>query len=162
MSVNWESLLLAAASFVILYLLLNKYAFGPLFGIMETRAKMVQDQISTAEKNRAESEKLLAEQKEAIQQAKKDAYDIIEQARISSTKEADNLIAKAKEDSERLKQDALKDIEAEKNKAIVALRSQVSALSVLIASKIVEKQVDEKSQQDLINHYLKEVGGNKV
>ncbi|MEF3309064.1 F0F1 ATP synthase subunit B [Paenibacillus sp. GYB004] len=162
MSVNWESLLLAAASFVILYFLLNKYAFGPLFGIMETRAKMVQDQISTAEKNRAESEKLLAEQKEAIQQAKKEAYDIIEQARISSTKEADNLIAKAKEDSERLKQDALKDIEAEKNKAIVALRSQVSALSVLIASKIVEKQVDEKSQQDLINHYLKEVGGNKV
>jgi F-type H+-transporting ATPase subunit b len=161
-SVNWESLLLAAASFVILYFLLNKYAFGPLFGIMETRAKMVQDQISTAEKNRAESEKLLAEQKEAIQQAKKEAYDIIEQARISSTKEADNLIAKAKEDSERLKQDALKDIEAEKNKAIVALRSQVSALSVLIASKIVEKQVDEQSQQDLINHYLKEVGGNKV
>ncbi|MBD2863586.1 F0F1 ATP synthase subunit B [Paenibacillus oceani] len=162
MSVHWESLVIAAIAFVILYFLLNKYAFGPLFGIMETRAKMVQDQISTAEKNRAESEKLLAEQKEAIQQAKKEAYDIIEQARISSTKEADNLIARAKEDSERLKQDALKDIEAEKNKAIVALRSQVSALSVLIASKIVEKQVDEKSQQDLINHYLKEVGGNKV
>lgn len=160
MHLNWESLVISGIAFVILYLLLKRYAFGPLFSIMEKRQQMVEEQISTAEKNRAESEKLLAEQKAAIQQAKKEAYDIIEQARISSTKEADSLLAKAKEDAERLTQDALKDIEAEKNKAVIALRSQVSALSVLIASKIIEKQVDEKSQQALVDQYLKKVGDN--
>lgn len=160
MHLNWESLVISGIAFIILYALLKRYAFGPLFSIMEKRQQMVEEQISTAEKNRAESEKLLAEQKAAIQQAKKEAYDIIEQARISSTKEADSLLAKAKEDAERLKQDALKDIEAEKNKAVIALRSQVSALSVLIASKIIEKQVDEKSQQTLVDQYLKKVGDN--
>jgi F-type H+-transporting ATPase subunit b len=58
-----------------------------------------------------------------------------------------------------LKEEALKDIENEKNNAVAALRSQVSALSVMIASKIIEKQVDEKSQEQLVEHYLKEVGG---
>ena len=60
----------------------------------------------------------------------------------------------------RLKDEALKDIENEKNKAVAALRSQVGAMSVLIASKIIEKQIDEKSQEELVEHYLKEVGGN--
>ena len=158
MSIHWESLVIAAISFIILYFLLNRYAFGPLFSIMEKRQEMVQNQISEAERNRAESEKLLAEQKAAIEQARKDAYEIIERARVSSSKEAENLIAQAREDAERIKSEALREIESEKNKAVAALRSQVSALSVMIASKIIEKQVDEKSQQELIDHYLKEVG----
>lgn len=60
-----------------------------------------------------------------------------------------------------MKEEAVRDIENEKNKAVAALRSQVSAMSVLIASKIIEKQIDEKSQEQLVEHYLKEVGGNQ-
>lgn len=139
---------------------LKKYAFGPLFGIMEKRQTLIQEQISTAEKNRAEAERLLNEQKQAIQSARKDAYDLIEQAKVTSTRQADDILAQAKDEANRLKNEALKDIENEKNKAVAALRGQVSAMSVLIASKIIEKQVDEKSQQELIDQYLKEVGGN--
>jgi F-type H+-transporting ATPase subunit b len=84
----------------------------------------------------------------------------MEQARTTSSKQADDLIRQAKAETERLKQEATSEIENEKNKAIVALKSQVSAMSVLIASKIIEKQVDAKSQEDLIEKYLKEVGGN--
>lgn len=147
-------------AFGILYWLLNKYAFGPLFGIMEKRREYVQNELQTAEKNRQESESLLAEQKQAIQDAKKEAYDILEQARLTSSKQAEDILQQARAEAARLKEEALKDIENEKSKAIASLRSQVSAMSVLIASKIIEKQVDETSQKELIDHYLKEVGGN--
>ena len=159
MSLVWESTVFAIISFLILYFLLNKYAFGPLFGIMEKRREMVNEQIRTAERNRMESEKMLAEQKEALQTAKKEAYDIIEQARVTSTRQAEEIVRLAKEDANRIKEEALRDIENEKNKAVAALRSQVSAMSVLIASKIIEKQIDEKSQKELVEQYLKEVGG---
>lgn len=152
--------LIQIIAFLILYALLQKFAFGPLFGIMEKRRQLVKDQIQTAENNRKQTEQLLEEQKQALQQTRKEANDIIEQARQSGSKQADDIIAAAREEAARLKDEALRDIENEKNKAVAALRSQVSAMSVMIASKIIEKQIDEKSQAELVEHYLKEVGGN--
>jgi F-type H+-transporting ATPase subunit b len=156
----WSTFIFAIVAFLILYLLLKKYAFGPLFNIMEQRRTHILDQIQQAEQNRKAAEQLMAEQKEAIQNARNEAKAIIEQARITSSKQAEELIQQAKEEAARLKEEALRDIENERNKAVAALRSQVSAMSVLIASKIIEKQIDEKSQEQLIEHYLKEVGGN--
>jgi F-type H+-transporting ATPase subunit b len=76
-----SSFFVAIVSFLILFWLLKRYAFGPLFSIMEQRRVLVQSQLSNAESNRLESEKLLTEQKQAIIDAKKSAYDILEQAR---------------------------------------------------------------------------------
>jgi F-type H+-transporting ATPase subunit b len=156
-----STFIITLVSFGILYLLLSKYAFGPLFGMMEKRRVHIQDQIQAAEQNRKNTEQLLAEQKEAIQTARKEAYDIIEQAKITSSKLADDIVQQAKAETTRLKDEAIRDIENEKNKAVAALRSQVGAMSVLIASKIIEKQIDEKSQEQLVEHYLKEVGGTQ-
>ncbi|MHA6481386.1 F0F1 ATP synthase subunit B [Paenibacillus sp. strain BS8-2] len=154
----WENTVFAILAFLILYWLLSKYAFGPLFSIMEQRRKLISEQLSTAEKSRQEAASSMAAQKEALDEARKEAYAIIEQARTTSTKQADDIVQSAKGEASRLKDDALKDIESEKNKAIAALRSEVGGISVKIASKIIEKQVDEKSQEQIVNQYLKEVG----
>lgn len=154
----WESLVFAMVAFGILYFLLNKYAFGPLFSIMEKRRQMIQEQMNSAEKNRAEADQFVEEQKQALQQARKEAYDIIEQAKITSAKQADDIIQAARGESSRIKEEALQEIESEKNKAVSALKAQVSGLSVLIASKIIEKQVDEQSQKELVDQYLQNVG----
>ncbi|RKN78832.1 F0F1 ATP synthase subunit B [Paenibacillus ginsengarvi] len=159
MDIVYSTFFIQLAAFLILFLLLQKFAFKPLFGIMEKRKALVKEQLQTAEQNRTDAAKLLEEQKQAIQTARKEAYDMIEQAKVTSSRQADDIIRVAKEESARIKEEALKDIESEKNKAIATLRSQVSAMSVMIASKIIEKQLDEKSQQELINHYLNEVGG---
>lgn len=161
MHIQWSTFFIQIVAFLILYLLLQKYAFGPLFGIMEKRRQLVQDQIVTAENNRKQAEQLLEEQKQVLQQSRKEAYDMIEQAKVTSSKQADEIIQQAKVEAGRLKEEAIRDIENEKNKALATLKSQVSAMSVLIASKIIEKQIDEKSQEQLVEHYLKEVGGNQ-
>jgi F-type H+-transporting ATPase subunit b len=160
LSINITSMIINVVGFLILLGLLKKFAFGPLFGIMEKRRIFVQEQIDSAEKNRIQTDSLLAEQKQAIQQARKDALEIMEQARQTSTKQADEMIHQTRAETARLKEEAMRDIENEKNKAITALKSQVSAMSVMIASKIIEKQIDAKSQEELVEHYLKEVGGN--
>ncbi|WP_217593142.1 F0F1 ATP synthase subunit B [Cohnella sp. GbtcB17] len=158
MSFNWTSFVIQILAFGILYLLLSKYAFGPLFGIMEKRRQLVKEQIDTAERNRTESERFLEEQKQSLQQARKEAYDIIEQAKSTGSKQADDIIAAARGESSRLKEEAVRDIEAEKNKAIASLKSEVGGLSVQIASKILEKQVDAGAQGELVDQYLKDVG----
>jgi F-type H+-transporting ATPase subunit b len=158
LDIVWSSFFIQILAFLLLYFLLSKFAFGPLFGIMEKRRQHVQEQLQTSERSRKEAEELLKQQKEALQQARKEAHEIIEQSRTTANRTAEDLLAQAKAEAARIKEEAVRDIENEKNKAVAALRSQVSAMSVLIASKIIEKQIDEKSQQELISHYLKEVG----
>jgi len=158
LKIEWTSTVFTLVAFIILYVLLNKYAFKPLFSIMEKRKELVLGQMQDAEENRKQASQLLEDQKAALQAARKDAYDIIEQAKTTGSKQADELIATAKSESNRLKEEAVRDIESEKNKAVAALRSQVSGMSVMIASKIIEKQIDEKSQEQLVAEYLKEVG----
>jgi len=144
-------------AFVLLFLALNKWAFKPLFGVMEKRRQLILEQMNSAETNRQQAEASMAEQKAALEEARKEAYAILEQARQTSTKQADEIVEAAKNEATRLKEDALKDIESEKNKAISALRTEVGGISVQIASKIIEKQVDEKAQAELVDKYLKEV-----
>ncbi|MBB3110580.1 F-type H+-transporting ATPase subunit b [Paenibacillus phyllosphaerae] len=158
MSFHWESTVYAIVAFLILYWLLNKYAFGPLFSIMEKRRELVLEQMSAAETARKQAAVQMEEQKQALQEARKEAYDIIEKARATSAKQADDIVQTAKNEAGRLKEEAVRDIESEKGKAIASLRGEVAGMSVAIASKIIEKQIDEKSQEQLINQYLKEVG----
>lgn len=158
MAFQWSSTVFTIVGFLFLYFFLNKYAFGPLFGVMEKRRELVQSQLKAAEDNRAQAEQFLQEQKQAMQEVRKEAFQIVEQARASSLRQSEELLKQAKDESVRIKQEALNDIQAEKNKAVAALKGQVGAMSVLIASKIIEKQIDEKSQQDLVEQYLKEVG----
>ncbi len=160
MTFVWTTFVYAIIAFLILYFLLKKYAFGPLFGIMEKRRDLIQEQIRTAEQNRRQSEELLAEQKQALQKARQEAQEIIEQSRVTSVKQAEDIIEQAKAEAARIKEEALREIESEKTKAVAALRNQVTAMSVLIASKIIEKQIDEQSQKQVVDQYLKQVGGN--
>ncbi|MBD0384317.1 F0F1 ATP synthase subunit B [Paenibacillus sedimenti] len=157
---HWESFVFAIIAFVILYWLLSKYAFGPLVDIMEKRRQLIAEQMGSADKNRQEAEKLVSEQKEAFQEARKEAYDMIEQARNTSNKQAEDIISQAKAEASRLKEEALREIDIEKNKAVAELRGEVGTLSVKIASKIVEKEVDEAAQKEIVDQYLKKVGDN--
>lgn len=159
MTIHLTTFVIMIVSFGLLYLLLQKYAFGPLFSIMEKRREYIVDQLSSAEASKTESEKLLNEQKQAILTARNEAYQILEQARVTSAKQAEEILSQAKAEAVRLKDEAVKEIESERNKAQAALRSEVQQLSVLVASKILGQQIDEKSQAALIEKALKEAGG---
>ncbi|WEK53970.1 MAG: F0F1 ATP synthase subunit B [Candidatus Cohnella colombiensis] len=157
-TIVWSNFFIQLAAFAILFWLLSRYAFKPLFGVMEKRRQLVQEQMDNAQQNRTDAERLMEEQRQALQVARKEAHDIIEQAKLTGVKQADDIVAAARNESSRLKDEAVRDIETEKNKAVASLKAEVSGLSVLIASKIIEKQVDESTQQQLVNKYLDDVG----
>lgn len=158
MNFLWENFVIQLIAFLVLFLLLQRYAFKPLFGIMEKRRQMVLEQMESAQKNRSEADKYIEEQKQALQQARKEAYDIIELAKSTGSKQADDIVAAARNEADRLKNEAVREIESEKNKAVASLKAEVSGLSVQIASKIIEKQVDEKTNSEIVGKYLDEIG----
>ena len=60
-----------------------------------------------------------------------------------------------------MKESARSEIVKERDQAVTALREQVASLSVMIASKVIEKELDEQAQEKLIQDYLKEVGESR-
>lgn len=144
--------------FLILFLILRKYAFGPLMSVMEKRAQYIEEQISSADNNRAEIERLAEEHRSALQNAKKDAHDILENARRTSEKQAADMKVAAEEEVRRIREEATAEIQREKEAAIAELKEQVGTLSVLLAGKIITKELDAASHKALFDEAVKEMG----
>ncbi|AIW41999.1 F0F1 ATP synthase subunit B [Paenibacillus sp. SEL3] len=160
MSLNWTSIVFTIIAFLILYWLLTRYAFGPLFSVMEKRRQLVLQQMNEAAQTREQAAAYVEEQKQALQQARKEAYDIIEQSKQTGNKQAEQIIVQAKDEAVRLKDEAVREITSERNKAVAELRSEVGKASVQIASKLIQKEIKEDQVQgELVDQYLKEVGG---
>jgi F-type H+-transporting ATPase subunit b len=144
--------------FIILLALLKKFAFGPLMGIMKERETHISNEISAAETSRVETNKLLEEQRELLKQSRVEAGQLIENAKKQGDVQREEIISAARMEAERIKESAKREIVQEKEKAVAALREQVASLSVLIASKVIEKELSEADQEKLIDEYIKEAG----
>lgn len=144
--------------FALLLFLLKKFAWGPLMSIMQEREEYVANEIDEAEKSRKEAAVASEEAIKQLEQTKQEAQKIIEEARDAGMKQEQDIIESARQEAERLRVVAQKDIQNEKEKALQALQDQVASLSVLIASKVIEKELDVSDQENLITDYIKEVG----
>jgi len=144
--------------FLLLLWLLKKFAWGPLMNVMQKREAYVASEIESAEQDRAEAEKARAEAAEQLKQTKQEAQKIIEDAKSAGTKQEQDIIESARREADRIKESAQEEIESEKEKAILTLQDKVASLSVLIASKVIEKEISAQDQEELINQYIKEAG----
>ncbi|HEX6594810.1 MAG TPA: F0F1 ATP synthase subunit B [Bacillota bacterium] len=151
-------MLVTLVFFIILLALLKKFAWGPLMNVMEQRETYIANEIEAAEKSRKEAEAASQEAAAQLRQTKEEAQKIINDAKEAGAQQERNIIESAREEALRLKEAAEADIQSEKEKAIQALQDQVASLSVLIASKVIEKEISAQDQEKLINDYIKEVG----
>ncbi len=144
--------------FLVLLALLKKYAWGPLMAKMQEREEYVANEIDTAEKSRAEAEQAAKEAAAQLKQTKQEAQQIIEDARNAGANQEQQIIEAARVEADRMQKSAKEEIENEKEKALQALQDKVASLSVLVASKVIEKEITAQDQEQLISEYIKEVG----
>lgn len=144
--------------FIVLLILVKKFAWGPVMNMMQKREEYVAGEIESAEKSRAEAEKSSKEALEQLKQTKQEAQKIIEDAKNAGVRQEQDIINSARSEATRIKEAAQADIQNEKEKALQALQDKVASLSVLIASKVIEKEISAQDQEKLINDYIKEVG----
>ncbi|HEY9578107.1 MAG TPA: F0F1 ATP synthase subunit B [Pseudobacillus sp.] len=155
---NGGDILFQLAMFIILLALIKKFAWGPLMGIMQQREDHIASEIDAAEKSRVEASKLLEETRAELKASRQQAQEIIENAKKVGDSQKQEIIAAARAEAERLKESAKMEIEQQTEQAMTSLREQVASLSVLIASKVIEKDLSAADQEKLINEYIQEAG----
>jgi len=161
LSFNGGDILFQLLAMLVLLALLKKFALGPLLNIMKQREDHIAGEITSAEERNKEAQKLIEEQRVLLKEAKQESQSLIENAKKLGEKQKEDIIQAERAESERLKEAARTEIVKEKEQAVSALREQVASLSVLIASKVIEKELDEQAQEQLIQDYLKEVGESR-
>ena len=155
---NGGDIIFQLIMFIVLLALLKKFAWGPLMGIMKQREDHIAKEIEAAEMSRVEANKLLDETRAELKQAREEGHAIIENAKKQADLQREDMIAAARAEAVRLKDAAKIEIETQKEQAVAALREQVASLSIMIASKVIEKELDASAQEQLISRYIQEAG----
>lgn len=147
-----------AVTFIILVLLIGKFGFGPLVQILESRERKIRESIEQAENARLEAERLLREYEEKLAEARKEAQNFIAEGKALGDKMKAEIVQKSEEEAKRIVAKAEEQINRDVEQAIKELRTEVANLSVDLASKVIERELDQNAHEALIEKYLSEVG----
>jgi len=162
MDLNPGLTLWTAITFLVLILVLSKYAFGPIVKMLDERERTIRDAIDQAKKEREEAERLLASQKESLLKAQREAAEIAKRNQQEMEAFRAQLTQQAKKEADDLVSTARKQIVEEKVKAIGELRAEVADLAIGAASRIVRSSLDEKAQRQLVGEYIKDLPAGKA
>lgn len=155
---NLGDIIVTVIFFTLLMVLLKKFAWGPLMGVMDQRAKLIATEIEQAESTRQESAKLLEEQRALLKDARESAQSIVENAKKQGDTQREELITAARAEAQRMKESATLEIITEKEKAVAAVRGEFVSLSILAASKVLGKEISEEDNRALIEETIVKAG----
>jgi len=145
-------------TFMVLLGLLAKFAWNPLLALLDRREETIRQSLDDAEEAKRELQRLQQESKEILSKARVEAQSILAQTRSEAEKLKGEIKQKAKAEADSILRDAEKRIQVETEKAIAVLKNEVVDLSLLVASKLIRKNLSKEDNQSLIEESLKQIG----
>ncbi len=144
-------------TFALLVWVTMKYVWPPIMEAMQERQKKIADGLAAAE--RGENEQKLAEEraKQLIHEAKQEASEIVAQAQKRSNEIVEQAQNTAREEAERIKASAQSEMEQELNRAREDLRKQVGTLAVAGAERILQKEIDAKAHEKVVDDLVAQI-----
>ena len=150
--------ILIAGSFILLLVLIKKFAWSNITGIFEERAEKIASDIDRAEEARQKAEVLAQKREDELAGSRKEAKTIIENAKETAEKSKASILADAKLEAGRLKEKANQEIAQNKAEALQSVKGEVADLTISLAGKIIAQNLDDHAHKELIDHYIDQLG----
>ena len=147
--------------FVIVVILLGKFAWGPVLGLLRQREEFIHKALSDAKRDRDEAEARLKEHAAKLQGAQAEASRILEDARRDAERFREELRGRAKAEAETLVANAERQIQLETSRALQQIRHEAVDLSVAIASKLLQRNISKEDNERLIDEALRQIDGTR-
>src|SRR5437763_2445624 len=143
--------------FIILLMILYPTAWRNVLAGLKKREERIRNDIADAEASRAKAEALLKQYNEQLAAAEARSREMIAAATTQGEKLATQIRMTAQQESEEIKERALRDIEAAKDTAVREVREEAGNLSVMIAEKIIRRNLNANDQADLVRESLEQL-----
>lgn len=140
--------------------IVKKFFLDKILKILDKRRQAADQQITDAKAAREEAMAIKHTYEQNMLQATNKANELLVSAQKSAVERSEKIISDAQQQAAQIKIKASADIEMEKKKAINDAKNEISGIAMAIASKVVEKELDEKDQSGLIDRFIEELGGN--
>jgi F-type H+-transporting ATPase subunit b len=140
--------------FLVVWVILSRYAFKPITAAVQAREKALEDAIAAAKADREEAAKILAEHRKQIDAARGDAQKLIAEGRAVGDKLRAEMIEETRAQQQEMLERARREIEGEKVRAIAELRREAVDLAIAGASKVIEKNLDDESNRRIVESFL--------
>jgi len=145
------------AIFIIVVILLGKFAWGPVLALLQQREEFIHRSLSDAKRDRDEAEARLKEYAAKLQTAQREAVGIIEEARRDAERLREELRERAKSEADTLIKNAERQVQLETSRALQQIRKEAVDLSVTIASKLLQRNISQADNERLINDAMKQI-----
>jgi F-type H+-transporting ATPase subunit b len=142
--------------FVILLVLLAKFAWKPMLTAVNEREKSISDSLELADKTRHEMQQLQAQNENLLKEARAEKDSIIKEANEAGKKLVAEAQENAKAEANRMIEEASRVITSEKNAAMSEIKTHVASLSLEIAETIVKGQLSTDEKQKALANQLAE------
>ncbi len=162
LGVNLGFLLVQVLNFLILLIVLYAWAYKPILRLLDERRQKIAQGLEDARiagEARANAEH---EAQKIVAEAQAEAAKRIREATERAEQATADVRASADAEAQRIKQAATEDIALERNRMLSDLRSQVAALAMAAANKVIGEALDEKRQRALIEEFFSGVRAGKI
>lgn len=150
--------ILITGSFILLLVLIKKFAWSNITGIFEERAEKIASDIDRAEEARQKAEVLAQKREDELAGSRKEAKTIIENAKETAEQSKANILADAKLEAGHLKEKANQEIAQNKVEALQSVMGEVADLTISLAGKIISQNLDSHAHKALIDQYIDQLG----
>lgn len=147
--------------FVLLWMLLKKFLFGPVMGLVQTRANEIKATYDQADAERSAAGQLKVELEARLAGIEAEARTRIQAAIKEAQVAKDDMLAEAKTRVEGILKRGEEDLAREREKILAEIRGQTVDLSIAAASKIIGESLDEARQRKLVNDFIDQIGSAK-
>ena len=158
LEINWN-LLFSAITVLVLYLILKHFFFEKVHAFMQARQAAVQRSLDEADKTQARE--MLTHYQQTLDDAEARKRAIIKEAKAEADQRAESIINEARQQAQDLAKEAHKTMQADEEKAAEQLKKEGASIALLAAEQIMRKEMDEKSQQALVDQVLEEAANGK-
>ena len=157
-SIGWWEILVTMCNTLITFLIIKKFLFKPVKKMLAAREEEVKAIYSNAEKAQSEAEQMRSEYTVRLSKAKAEAAEFVGSATRRATVRSEEILRESSQQAAAMMKKAENTIEQERKKAMNELKDEVASLSVMIASKVVERDVKEADHERFIEEFIDKVG----
>ncbi len=143
---------------VLTFLILKKFLFKPVNKMIDDRQREIDGLYADADAAKRDAESMRADYTRKLDQAKETSAQIVADATLEANRRSDEIIRQARRDADALRQKAGNDIALEKKKALNEVKGDISRIALDIAGKVVERELNEKDQERLVEGFLRQMG----
>jgi len=149
-------------TFLVLLGLLSRYGWGPILESISEREDRIHDDLASARRQRQEAEELLQQRQEALNEARSEARQIVEEGRQKGERAREEIVEEAERKADSMVETARSKIEEERRQAFRSVRGDVGDLAVRLAEKILREEIDEEDHRRLIDEFVENADEGQV